>query len=304
MSLRRLAVAVSLAAAPLAAQDPALPTTPRFVEILRLAQDGRADSARVLINRYLEATPAADAAYPEGLYTAATVARTGDQARLLFSRVVVEYATSAWADRALLRLAQLDYGTGDTQGAVARVTRLMADYPLSPVLPTAALWGARAAFERRDGTTACAWLTRGLERVGDDVELKNQLEFTRQRCTTLGANATPQTPAPTTTTPRSAPTPTEPRPEPVRTPAAADHTADAPPASPWRVQVAALSDPAAIRRVEDQIRRAGLSAYKVPGPNGLTKLQAGPFATREAAQAKVAALAAAVGGTPFVTRAP
>ena len=77
MSLRRLAVVLSLAASPLAAQDSALPTTPRFVEILRLAQDGRGDSARVLINRYLEETASADASYPEALYTAATVARTG-----------------------------------------------------------------------------------------------------------------------------------------------------------------------------------------------------------------------------------
>lgn len=292
MSLRRLAVVLSLAASPLAAQDSALPTTPRFVEILRLAQDGRGDSARVLINRYLEETASADASYPEALYTAATVARTGDQARLLFSRVAVEYATSAWADRALLRLAQLDYGAGDTQGAVTRVTRLMADYPLSPILPTAALWGARAAFERRDGTTACAWLTRGIERVGDDVELKNQLEFTRQRCTTLGGSTTP-----------TGPVPTQPQPEPVRTPASENRTTTAP-ASPWRVQVAAVSDPAAIRRVEQQIERAGFTVFRVPGPNGLTKLQAGPFATREAAQAKVAALAAAVGGRPFVTRAP
>jgi hypothetical protein len=66
--------------------------------------------------------------------------------------------------------------------------------------------------------------------------------------------------------------------------------------------VAAITDPAAIRRVEAIIRRAGLTSYRVSGPNGLVKLQAGPFATREAATARVAELRAAVGGQPFVTR--
>jgi len=68
------------------------------------------------------------------------------------------------------------------------------------------------------------------------------------------------------------------------------------------VQVAAISDPASIRRVEGIIRRLGLTAYKVPGPGGLTKLQAGPFASRDAASARVEELTREVGGKPFVTR--
>jgi cell division septation protein DedD len=73
-------------------------------------------------------------------------------------------------------------------------------------------------------------------------------------------------------------------------------------AGAWRVQVAAIRDAAAIRRVEQQITRAGLTVFKVPGPGGLTKMQAGPFATREDAVAKVAALKEAVGGQPFVVK--
>jgi hypothetical protein len=45
-------------------------------------------------------------------------------------------------------------------------------------------------------------------------------------------------------------------------------------------------------------------AYKVPGPRGLTKIQAGPFATREKAKAALSKLKAAVGGSPIVTQAP
>lgn len=296
---RPIAVLLLLAFAgtPLAAQDVAMPTSPPLVKIVRLAQDGHADSAQAAITALLEVTVPGDPLYPEALYTAATVARAGADARLLFSRVVVEHGASPWADRALLRLAQLDYGTGDTEAAMNRVKRLMSDYPASPVVATAALWGSRAAFERRDAAQACAWIQRGLDQVGEDVEMRNQLEFARQRCTNPAPAPTrppvervvpPSTPAPTTGT---ASPPPSPRP-----------TTPTPAAGPWRVQVAAISDAAAIRRVEQQIARAGLTAYRVRGPNGLTKLQAGPFATREEAVAKVATLKAAIGGQPFVTR--
>jgi cell division septation protein DedD len=283
-----------LVALPLAAQDGALPTTPRFVAIVQLQQDGRADSARATIGGILTAMQPTDPEYPEALFTAATIASSGEEARLLFSRVAVEYPRSGWADKALLRLAQLDYGTGDTQGTMNRVARLMADYPQSAMIPAAALWGARAAFERREDSVACDWLARGLLLVGDNVELNNQMQFARQRCVSVGT-AGGAAPGPLRT-PETRPIDTAqvvpPPPPPVATPAE----------GPWRVQLAAITDPAAIRRVEAIIRRAGLTPYRVDGPNGLVKVQAGPFATREAAAARVTELRAAVGGQPFVTR--
>lgn len=295
-----LLLAMLLPPARAAAQEAAFPTTPSFVAMIRLAQEGRGDSARAAIARYLETTPPSDPLYPEGLYTAATIASSGNEARLLFSRVAVEHSNSAWADKALLRLAQLDFGTGDTQGAINRVRRLMTDYPTSSVMARAALWGARAAFEQRDFATACPWITRGLDHAGDDIETRNQLEFLRQRCT-AGVIPPPVAadtvrPSPPLRTPERRPVDTvEARPAP---PPAA------PVEGPWRVQVAALSDPAAMRRVEALIREQGLTPYRVPGPNGLTKLQAGPFASRDAASARVEALTRVIGGKPFVTRAP
>jgi hypothetical protein len=279
-----------LVTAPVAAQEHSLPTSPRFVEIVRLAQDGRADSARTTIGGILMATRPTDADYPEALYTAATIASTGEEARLLFSRVAVEYQRSAWADKALLRLAQLDYGTGDTEGTITRVRRLMSDYPQSPVLSHAALWGSRAAFERQENAQACEWLERGIAAVGDNVELRNQMEFSRQRC---AGNISAPTPI---RTPETRPIDRPPVNQAPPPPAAA------PTAGPWRVQVAAISDPAAIRRVEGIIRRLGLTVYRVPGPSGTTKLQAGPFDSREAAAERVAELTREVGGRPFVVR--
>ncbi len=287
---------------PSAAQDATLPTSPALLAIVRLAQDGHGDSARTVIDDLLGRTVPGDPLFAEALYTAATVAKSGDDARLLFSRVVVEHGTSPWADRALLRLTQLDFGTGDTEAAVLRVRRLMNDYPDSPMLPAAALWGSRAAFERRDQAQACDWIRHGIERVGADVEVRSQLEFAMQRC------GIPMAPATTPAADRVAPSSRDVVPPPAVATATPDRTPEpAPvmrsaPVGPWRVQVAAIRDPASIRRVEQQIARAGLTAYRVPGPDGLIKLQAGPFDTREDAVARVAALKAAVGGQPFVVR--
>lgn len=294
------------------AQDPAMPTSPDLVNVLRLAQEGYADSARALLKGIIDRTDEMAPLYPEALFTSATIARSGDESRLLFSRVAVMHSTSPWADKALLRLAQLDYGTGDTEAAMNRVTRLATDYPESTVLPVAMLWGARAAFERRDTVTACDWLGRGIQRVGGNIELKNQLEFTRQRCPANLASRTveqpPLAPVVTDTTPRqttppvqTVPVPTTPQvtdPTPPRQEPAPQQPAD----RPWRIQVAAVSDPAAITRTETAIRRAGLTAFRVAAPNGLTRVQAGPFATREEAQARLDELKRAIGGAPFVVR--
>jgi hypothetical protein len=276
------AIVFCLGSVGLGAQDSGLPKTPHFQEIVRLAQDGMADSARSLITKDLQSIDQSDPLFPEALYTAATIASSGDDARLFFSRVAVEYGRSSWADRALLRLAQLDFGRGEATRAVSQIERLITDYPDSPVFADAALWGARAAMEVDNPELACQWLNRGLAVVGDQVELQNQMEFSRRRCAVglgtvvLGNADTPLQPA-----------------------AVMDQQL---PTGPWRVQVAAISNAAAIRRVESAILDAGLRVYRVPGPNGLTKLQAGPFATRAEALASVDALGEAVRSKPFVVR--
>lgn len=290
-----------LAAAPAAAQSPMPPTTPRFVEITRLAQEGYGDSARTVIARILTQTKPTEAAFPEALYTAAAVAKTLPDARLHYARIAVEFPDSPWADKSILRLAQLDYGSGNSETSAMRIKRLFTDYPESAVIPTAALFGARAAFERRDGALACDWLTRGLQQVGDDVELKNQLEYARQRCTPEEIARLAALPKADSIKRPVIQTPPPPAPTPSQvTPPTTARTA----ASPWRVQAAAISDASAIRRVVQQLEQAGFTVYRVAGPNGLTKLQVGPFATREAAAATVAKVKGVVGGGPFVVKAP
>ncbi|MEO5826602.1 MAG: SPOR domain-containing protein [Gemmatimonadales bacterium] len=303
-TMTRIAIAWALATLPanLAAQDTGMPMTPVLLQVIRLAQDGFGDSARTTVARIIDRTPATDPLYPEALYTAATVSKSGEEMRLLFSRVSVEYSRSPWADNALLRLAQLDYGAGNLDGVLARVNRIMSDYPGSPVIPVAAMWGSRAAFERRQMATGCDWIARGHAAAGNDVETRNQLEYARVRCTNVP--------------PENAPIVAAPVPPPANLPAPSTTTVDIPvsrgtttpaarPASGgWRVQVGALRDAAAIRRTRTAIERAGFTSYVLPATGGLTKVQAGPFATRESAMANLAKVKAAVNGDAFVTRAP
>jgi cell division septation protein DedD len=307
-------IATSISAIAAAAQASLAPTTPRFQEIARLAQEGYGDSARTAIARVLGRTPPTDPAYPEALYTAGVVARQGDSIRTVFAKIVVELSTSAWADKALVRLAQLEYGYGNMDKVVTDITRLFDDYPRSPVLSTGALWGARAAFTQQKAPLACTWLTKGIAAAADDLELKNQLQFAKQGCN-IGPDVqyAPQIareslragPPPTDTMTRTPVTPPPPPPPPASN---TSKPATKPPAtnavSPWRVQVAAISDRTVIARVVKTIEAAGFKAYTVPGPNGLTKIQAGPFATRAAAVAGLPKVKAAVGGAPIVVAAP
>lgn len=312
-ALTRLCCCLALLlVAPLTAARAQTSTPAQFQDILRLAQDGYGDSARVLISKVLAQTPTSDPLFAEALYTAATIAKSGEEMRSYFTRVAIEFSKSPWAEKAMLRLAQLDYGGGNSESAVARVRRIFKDYPNSTILPTAALWGSRAAFDRKEMQLACDWLTKGIAAVGDDVELRNQLEYSKQRCN-VGPGLEVATAQPDSlrekpavekapsradslrgkviSTPVTAPKPRDPTPAPAS-------------AGTWRVQVAAISDKAAIKRAVGKIERAGFRAFQVAGPRGLTKLQAGPFKTRDDAVAKIGVLRAAFGGAPFAVQAP
>ena len=68
-----------------------------------------------------------------------------------------------------------------------QIDQLLRDYPSSPLTPQAAFWGARAAGDRHEAATACRMVDIGLAAVGNDVELRNQLDFQKVRCQGLAA---------------------------------------------------------------------------------------------------------------------
>lgn len=266
----------------------------RLVEAVRLARNGMPDSARTLTARLLATVPPTDPLFPELLYTIALVASSEADRRLYLRRVAVEYGASPWADNALLQLAQLDFAAGNPEGTQRAVEQIMTDFPGSEVTAEAAFWGARAAFDRHDPRRACAWLATGIASAGSDVELRNRLEFLNLRC---------QEPIPDSATPPPVPPPPPPPPPPAPSPA--PPPAQRPTAGPaWLIQVAALTDRAALDRTVAALRQMGYEASVVPGPGSMQKVRAGRFSTRALAQAEVARLRARFGGQPFVVSDP
>ncbi len=269
---------------------------PRLVEAVRVAREGLPDSARAITARLLNTMPRTDPAYAELLYTIALVAPTEQDRRLYLRRVAVEFASSGWADNALLHLAQLDYASGNAEAAQRQVGQLLADYPESDVVAEAALWGARAAFDRNDPRIACAWLASGIAAAGGDIELRNRLEFLNLRCQDLPQDSVP----PVEPAPVPPPTPAPPPPPPPPPPPAPRPTAG--PA--WLVQVAAASDQATVDRLVAALREMGYEPSVIPGPGNLQKVRAGRWSTRALAQAEVARLRTRFGSQPFVVADP
>ena len=260
-----LLVPVIVLAAPLQAQR-----DPELVRAVRLAQEGSGDSARAITGRMLASVADTDPKYAEVLYTAAVVAANPRDRRLHLQRIAVEYTQSEWADDALLQLAQLDYAARDAAGTVRQIDRLLGDYPESSVRATAALWGARAAIDVRDRERACRWSELGLGAVGDDVELRNQLQFQRDRCHAMA---------------REDSVATQPKP--------------AAPVKGWTVQVAAVKTQEEANAEVARIRRIDMPAVIVPEA-GWLKVRSGPFTTREQAQHALTKLRTSLGGKPFL----
>jgi cell division septation protein DedD len=257
--------------------------------------------------RILATTQPTDSLYSEALYTMGLLAATEQDRRLYLRRVAVDYAQSVWADDALLQLAQLDYSSGNPAAAIRQLDQLLRDYPGSPLTAQAAFWGARAAGDRRESALACRMADIGLGAVADDIELRNQLEFQKQRCQGLGAMAAESTRAAVADSTARAVADSIAR-------TRADSIAHAkrtarPPARPsarsagFYVQVSAVKSRAAADTDVARIRRAGQTPVIMP-EGGYLKVRAGPFPARESAAAVAAALARKLGGRPFVIRVP
>lgn len=257
--------AVVMMATPLAAQ-----TDPELVRAVRLAQEGSGDSARAITSRMLASVRDTDPKYAEVLYAAAIVAASPRDRRIHYQRIAIEYTQSEWADDALLELAKLDYAGRDPAGTVRQIDRLLGDYPESSLRATAALWGARGAFDVRDRERACRWSDLGLGAVGSDVELRNQLEFQRERCRAMA---------------REESSTAQPRP--------------AVPAKGWMVQVAAVKTKEEADTEVARIKRADMPSVVVQ-EGGWFKVRSGPFQTREQAAEAMTQLRKSLGGKPFL----
>jgi DNA polymerase-3 subunit delta len=297
-------------------------TDPRLVDVIRDAQEGKGDSARVKVQRLLATTPPADTLYPQILYTQAMVATDAAEMRRQLQRVAVEHSSSSWADDALLRLVQLDYASGNLDGAARNLERLRRDYPGSTLLPQTSYWAARTYFDQKNPAVACRWIADGLAASRGNVELENQLGYLNQRCPRVAMDSAPRAPADSPTTVASAPrdtiyarrtdsastmTPVSP-PKPSqpdttsRTPTARP-APTLPPGGRFRVQITAVGTAAAADAIARKLGARGLAAVTVQ-EGGLYKVRVGNYASRAEAVAALPKIKAKLGGSPFVVAEP
>lgn len=298
---RRLAVGVvwalllgALLPAVLPSYNLTAQSDPRLAAAVRLAQDGLSDSARAVVGRILGSLEPGDSLYAEALYTMGFLAATEADRRLHLRRVVVDYAQSDWADDALLQLAQLDYAVGNTEATVRQIEILLRDYPATPVAGVAAFWGARAAGDRRDAATACRMADAGLLAAGSDVELRNQLEFQKQRCQGLASTVIVDSieRARSDSIARTSP------------PGRTSRPAVQPSSRPgFYVQVSAVRTQAAANAEIARVKRAGYTATLVR-ESGLLKVRVGAFRTKADADAAASEIRIRIGARPFVVRVP
>ena len=281
---------------------------PRLVAAVRQAQEGSADSARATLRGLLDSTPAADPFYPQVLYASALVAPTAAEMQRTLQRITVEHPLSMFTDDALLKLAQLEYASGNLPGTVRHLERLRSDFPASPVLGVAAFWAARTYFDMREQRPACQWVGAGIASLRpDEVELRSQLRFFSERCSAVllaqGSAGVPAasarvesttapparvavTPPPTVTQADTARADTTPAPA----PAAAPRDTIVPPpreaAEPtgplYRVQVVAAATRSVADEVVQRLRSLGVSA-RIVTEGAFLKVRAGEYADRAAA---------------------
>jgi hypothetical protein len=302
-------------------------TDPRLVEVIRHAQEGQGDSARIKVQRLLAATSSTDTLYPQIIYTQAMVASDAAEMRRQLQRVAVEYSSSSWADDALLRLVQLDYASANLDGAARNLERIRLDYPGSPLLPQAAYWAARTYFDQKRPDIACRWIADGLVGSRGNIELQNQLRYLNQRCSQVAGAGAPrpsETPAAETTgvdsptilvpappdTGRGAPpsvsaappAPTPAAPHPRAEPPRSDSTPSGPPTAAgarYRIQITAVRSVATAQSLAAKLKSRGFDVVTVQ-EGGLYKVRVGGYATKAEAAAAVAEVKAKLGGSPFV----
>jgi cell division septation protein DedD len=284
---------------------------PRLVEAIRDAQEGDSDSARVKVQRLLATTAPTDTLYPQIVYTQAMVSGDAGNMRRQLQRVAVEYSSSSWADDALLRLVQLDYASGNLDGAARNLERIRLDYPGSPLIPQAAYWAARTYFDQKKPDLACRWVADGMSNSSGNVELQNQLGYLNQRCAQFAA--APETPR--VDSQPGAPTAADSQPVVIATRPDSSGPSGQPPAAPradsvpaatvsgtkvhYRLQITAVRNLATAQSLALKLKDKGYNPLTVEEA-GLYKVRIGDYGSKAEAAAAIPAVKAKLGGSPFV----
>ncbi len=261
-------------------------TDPVYARAQALVSEGQGAQGRALVDSMYRISRPASAERAEALFWRATLAATAADAERDYRAIVVDHATSARVEDALLRLAQLELARRDRDGALRHLQRLSTEFPGSRQGARTNYWTARVLFEKGDLTAACAANGEALTRVAaTDIELKNQIEYQQQRCRGAANVAASTTPAPAVTAPRQEPVapPVTPRDATPSIPLEARvEPAPAARARAYSVQVAATNTRASAQSIVNRMKGRGYQA-RIDGTAAPFRVRVGNYSTRDAA---------------------
>jgi cell division protein FtsN len=321
-----------LALAPGIAEAQAQPASDTlFRRAKRLVAEGNGAAGRALVDSVLRAAVEGTAPYGDALYWRGALAETAADAERDYRRVIVEYPLSAYADHALLAMADLESARGDRAGALQHLQRFVREHPAtSPTRGTAALNAARLAFDQRDNKAGCAMVVAArVSTPTTNVEARNQIEYLATRCSSAelagavpvvgttsaaasSAVSTPTIPVPTPTSTIAKADTSKPREKPIVT--APTPSKATPPQSPpaerpvpstsarrgnYTIQLAAYNTRAEAERLVAKLKTKSVNA-RVSGESKPFRVRLDFYQTRQAAQDDVNALRAR-GIVGFVT---
>jgi len=290
----------------------ASPNDSVFRRAWRLVSEGNGVAGRALVDSLLKREQEGSTGYGNALYWRGALAETAADAERDYRRVIVEYPLSAYADDALLAIAELEQARGDRAGALQHLQRFVKEHPVSPARGIAAFAAARLAFEQRDTRTGCAMIAEARTSVSNtDVELRNQIDYFGSRCAgaDAGANApvasvpitsVPATPArdsspPTLVAPRKTVAEVVPKTTPLdkpTLPAGVPERATKPATKArgvYTIQLAAYNTRADAERLVTKLGASGVKA-RVSGTTKPFRVRLDFYPTRQAALDEVASL--------------
>jgi cell division septation protein DedD len=238
--------------------------------VQQLVNAGNRPAARALADSALTVRTPGTTAYGEALYARAVATSDAGAAERDYLRVSVEYPFSARAEDAIFRVGQLRQARGDRAGARSQYERLAREYPTGPQTARASYWAGRLALDDGDLAAGCASLFTASERAAkDDVELRNQIEYLRNRC------MQPVAPPP--------PAPDSARADATSAPPARD-TAGVGPTREFSVQVAAFARKRDADALVTRLKARGFQVRSV-GAKAPYRVRVGRYASREEAVA-------------------
>lgn len=169
-------------------------TDPLFARVQQLVNVGDRRTALAIADSAMQVRTPGTNAYAEALYVRAYASSDAAAAERDYLRLSIEYPFSPRAEDAVMMVGTFRLSRGDRARARIQFERLAHEFPQSHHVPRAAYEAGRMALDDGDLARACPLLFAASERVlKDDVELRNQINYLRNRCMMPAARDTTPT---------------------------------------------------------------------------------------------------------------